>query len=69
MATNIIYHDFRNTNTPVPSVMLTAPLLNKGRRLIKAVDTINAAIIATCIFLCGICSAVSILILIRLSLG
>lgn len=69
MTTRVIYHDFRQTQSPDLSVMLTAQILSKGRRLIKAVSKINAAINGTCLFLCVACMGVSILILAWLAIG
>ncbi len=63
MTTGIIYHDFRSNNNPQPTIVLTARILQKGRRLIKAVATINAALYAGCIFLCGGCVTLGLCIL------
>lgn len=71
MTSRIIYHDFRNPSElsyPTSPVMLTAPILAKGRRFLRAVEAINTAINAACIFLCGACTVVSLLILFMLSL-
>lgn len=69
MSTRVIYHDFRKVQSPDLSVMLTAQVLSKGRRLIKAVNKLNTAINGACLFLCGACMGVSILILAWLAIG
>ena len=62
MTTHIIYHDFRNSNPPCPRVMLTAPVLTKGRRLFKTASKVNTGLNRACIFLCGACAAVSLFV-------
>lgn len=72
MTSRIIYHDFRNaSNTPfpTPTVVLTAPMLIKGRRLFKTAARVNASVNAACVFLCGACTALSLGILAMLFFG
>ena len=65
MTSNIIYHDFSGKNTistmpqQGPTILLTAPLLEKGRRLAKINHTLHVA----CVALCGVCIGVSGMIL------
>jgi hypothetical protein len=68
MTQQIIYHDFKATSA-TPTVALTAPILRKGRRLAKACTCFNNAMGTACIFLCGACSAVSLVILFLLTRG
>ena len=69
MTSRIIYHDFRSANNSVPRIILTAPVLTKGRRLVNVADKVNNVLTAVCIFLCGTCSAVRLFILIILAIG
>lgn len=73
MTNSIIYHNFQNTaaatNASASQVVLTAPMLEKGRRVAKTVSRVNAAANAACMFLCGACSAVGLLILLLLVWG
>ncbi len=73
MTNPIIYHNFQNTATatkvPAPSVVLTGPILEKGRRVAKTVIRVNHVANAACMFLCGACSAVGLLILLLLVRG
>ncbi len=68
MTQNVIYHDFQN-KTAAPAVVLTDPMLRKGRRLIKTFAHINTTLNMGCVFLCGACSAVSVLLLLLLVRG
>ena len=68
MTQKIIYHEFVNESNE-PNVALTAPILDKGRRLIKTYAQVNTALNVGCIFLCGACSAVSLVILLLLVRG
>lgn len=71
MTSNIIYHDFRQKAEPVAApastVFLTAAVLAKGRRVLKAMESVNAALNTACVFLCGACAAASVLIFLILS--
>lgn len=69
MSTNVIYHDFQAANEPAPSVALTASVLSKGRKWVKAVDAIPTIANNACLFLCGACAGISVLLLIVLSLA
>lgn len=66
MTTQIIYHDFRKASEPAQvktsAILLTAPILKKGRRWFKVWAGINAAVQGGCLALCGACIAVSLLI-------
>jgi hypothetical protein len=66
MTQRIIYHDFRKETAP-KTVTLTAPMLRKGRRMIRTFAHINTTLNIGCIFLCGACSAVSVLVLLLLA--
>ena len=68
MTQRIIYHDFRS-KPAAQSVALTAPMLRKGRRIIKTFAHVNTALSTGCMFLCGACSAVSLLVLLLLVRG
>ncbi len=68
MTQKIIYHDFRESVTE-PNMALTAQILSKGRRLAKTLTQLNNAMNVTCIFLCGACSAVSLMILFLIARG
>lgn len=68
MTTHIIYHDFRNTSNTTPAVLLTAPMLAKGRRLYRTAAKVNTVLNHSCLFLCGACIGVSVLIILLLSL-
>jgi hypothetical protein len=69
MTSQIIYHDFRgipNTvSEPTAETFLNEERLQNGRKMRKA----NALVHAACIFLCGGCTAVSLLIMLLLMLG
>ncbi len=73
MTNSIIYHNFQNTEAaakaPASGVVLTAPILEKGRRVAKFVIRVNAVANAACMFLCGACSAVGLVILLLLVRG
>ena len=69
MTTQIISHNFQNANPTAARVMLTAPVLSGGRRLFKAANKFGTALHAACIFLCGLCTAVSLTVLIILATG
>ena len=73
MKPSVIYYDFQTTkevlSEPESPVVLTGSMLSKGRRLLKATAHANAAMHAACIFLCGACTAVGLLILVMLSCG
>lgn len=58
MASNIIYHDFTNT---FPKTVLTNTILTKGRRRLKALAGVNAALRAVCLFLNALCIGCSLL--------
>lgn len=66
MNTGIIYHDFQTANNPAapqaPAV-LTASVLEKGRRRAKTLTGINTALNTTCLVLCGACIGVSVFVL------
>lgn len=72
MTSRVIYHDFRQENdtitVPESAVILTAPILAKGRRWIKAWAGFNATVHGVCLVLCGACIAVSAMILCHLLL-
>ena len=68
MTQQVIYHDFQKKREQT-GVALTGPLLAKGRRLMKSVGRINTALNASCVFLCGACSAVSLVVLFLLVRG
>ena len=63
MTTQILYHDFRKTDDATPStLLLTAPLLKKGRRCFKFWAGVNAAVQGGCLALFGACIGVSLVI-------
>ncbi len=68
MTQNVIYHDFQN-KAAAPAVVLTDPMLRKGRRLIKTFAHVNTALNMGCVFLCGACSAASLIVLFLLVRG
>ena len=57
MTSNIIYHDFRNNAPSNP----TTP------RIVKTAPHVNNVLHTLCIFLCGACTAISILALVAMS--
>lgn len=65
MENRVIYHDFgAHPQTEKPAgLLLTATVLEKGRRRIHTIATINVAVYTACAALCGACTAVSIGIL------
>lgn len=74
MTPRVIYHDFRQESSsvfaPEPgSTVLTASVLNKGRRLLKFTARVSSVVTAACIFLCGACTAAGLLVLLLLSMG
>ena len=66
MTNSIIYHDFRQTNSPAidpkPNTVLTASVLTKGRRWHKFWGNLQKATEAVCLILCGAGIAFSIYI-------
>lgn len=58
MTTKIIYHDFRQSPAP-------ASIPEKGRRILRAARKVNTALNDACLFLCGACAAVSVMILVQ----
>ena len=60
MTSKIIYHDFRMKNDTATK--------NTAARVVKASAHVNAALNTACIFLCGACTAISILALVALSM-
>ena len=66
MTQRMIYNDFRS-GTEAPGAVLTAPVLRKGRRVLKTFARIHRGVNMGCVFLCGACSAVSLLILLLLA--
>lgn len=69
MTSNVIYHDFRAANEAAPTAALTASVLTKGRKWVKTLNAIPAMANNACMFLCGACAGVSVLLLIVLSLA
>lgn len=66
MTTGIIYHDFQadaRPAKPAPAAVLTAPILEKGRRRAKTWARVNTAVNGACLALCGACIGVSVFIL------
>lgn len=61
MTTKIIYHDFRISTAP-------ESIQDKPPRILKAVEKINAAINGACLFLCGACAAIGVMILCLLAI-
>ena len=57
MTSNIIYHDFSNTTT---GLVLTAKILEKGRRKLKTWASVNAVLRVACISLNALCIACSL---------
>lgn len=55
-SSNIIYHDFRRTQT----ACFTGQTLTKGRRFLKFVSNLNPTLNTICAYLCGTCMALSI---------
>jgi len=49
MTARIIYHDFRNEETP------------KEPRLVKLAARLNTGLNSACLFLCGACTAIGVL--------
>ena len=60
MTARIIYHDFQNEE---------ASLQAKEPRLVKIAERVNTGLNATCIFLCGACSAIGVLVILMAALG
>lgn len=57
MTQRIIYHDFQKETAP-QGVVLTASMLEKGRRL----AAINHGLNIACITVCGVCLAISVFV-------
>ena len=57
MTARIIYHDFRNEKTA------------KEPRIVKIVSRLNAILSDTCLFLCGACTAIGILVIVMATIG
>ena len=57
MTARIIYHDFRNEET------------RKEPRLVKIAERINKLLSDTCLFLCGACTAIGILVIVMATIG
>ena len=68
MTQKVIYHDFQN-KADASATVLTEPLLRKGRRLLRTFAYVNTGVHLGCVFLCGACSAVSVLLLLLLARG
>ena len=66
MTSNIIYHDFSNTT---PGLVLTAKVLEKGRRKLKTWAGINTVLRVACISLNALCIACSLFTLCWIALG
>jgi hypothetical protein len=65
MTQKVIHYDFQK-KAATPAVVLSEPLLRKGRRLLKTFAYVNTGLNMGCVFLCGACSAVSVLLLLLL---
>lgn len=66
MTKGIIYHDFQasgNRTAPESTAVLTASVLEKGRRRAKTLTNINTAVNTTCLVLCGACIGVSVFVI------
>ncbi len=63
MTTNIIYHDFGNTEASRPTTLLTARVLTRGRRWHRFWDNLNRGITAACIVSCSLGIAFSLYVL------
>lgn len=66
MTSNIIYHNFANTNIIVDYSATNTPSFAKASRIIKATRRMNKALNAVCTFLCGTCVGISLVILLNL---
>ena len=67
MASNIIYHDFSNTNAT--RLVLTAQVLEKGRRKLKTWASVNAVLRLACISLNALCIACSLFTICWIAFG
>ena len=67
MTSNIIYHDFSNTNHA--GLVLTGDILSRGRRKLKAWAGINAVLRFACIGLNALCIACSLFTLCYIAFG
>ena len=66
MTSNIIYHDFTNTNIASDYSAIKTPFLTNASQVIKTTKRMNKALNAVCTFLCGTCVGISLVILLNL---
>ena len=67
MTSNIIYHDF--TNNDRAGLVLTAKILERGRRKLRAWAKVNTVLRFACISLNALCIACSLLSLCYIAFG
>lgn len=67
MTSNIIYHDFSNSNAT--GLVLTAKILAKGRRKLKTWASVNRVLRVACISLNALCIACSLFTLCYIAFG
>ena len=66
MTSNIIYHDFVNSNIVLGKSTASVSSLAKVNRVIKATRCLNKVLNAICTLLCGVCIGISITVLVNL---
>lgn len=66
MTSNIIYHDFVNSNVVLNQNTASASSLAKVTRVVKMARYLNRVLNAICTLLCGVCIGISITVLVNL---
>lgn len=66
MTSFVMDHDFQDPHATTPAMVLTASTLNKGRRLLRGADKVNMVLSFVCIFLCSICTLLTLLAVLML---
>lgn len=66
MTSNIIYHDFTNTNIASDCSAINTPFLAKASQVSKVTRRMNKVLNTVCTFLCGTCVGISLVILLNL---
>lgn len=66
MTSNIIYHDFSNSNIVLGKCNICIPSLPQVPRVVKAARYFNKVLNALCTLLCGACVGISITVLVNL---
>ena len=66
MRISILSENITHPEDSGSAVILTAPILQKGRRFVRASNRFHAVTNAVCLFLCGICTIFSVAVILVL---